>query len=260
MAPVTELATITLKPGSTIHDPSSSAGQLVQSTVDTVVSQPGAQRCFWGMKHEAANEMVLLVDWDSLDAHMAFANTPEYGPLMKSLGAICDSPPEFSHVEFDPFPPSAALKAGATAVLTTYQPASASAEDTKALESNMAQLARTTSTLASGFVASRFGHVVEKIVDPANPANGKQKAAVNMSGWESVQAHMRFSDSKECKDNMHLLTDAPKLSGTSFFHVVGVQEVMSGVGGVPSAQEEILNPQQQKVRVETVREGPPPAE
>ena len=46
MAPATEIATIPLSAGADIEDPSSSAGKVWQSTLDTVSQQDGYQRAY----------------------------------------------------------------------------------------------------------------------------------------------------------------------------------------------------------------------
>ena len=76
MAPVTELATIPLTPGAQIEDPTSPAGQVWQSSISTISSQPGFQRAHWG--RELENESVLqLFIGNSLHTTQALPIRPD---------------------------------------------------------------------------------------------------------------------------------------------------------------------------------------
>lgn len=61
--PVTEYATIPLASGSAIEldDPLSPAGKSWQATLDTVSSQPGYQRAYYGTQVENPNTLQLLI-------------------------------------------------------------------------------------------------------------------------------------------------------------------------------------------------------
>ena len=61
MAPATEIATIPLTAGSKIEDPESPAGKVWQSTIDTVSSQPGYQRLYYGREVENPSVVQLFV-------------------------------------------------------------------------------------------------------------------------------------------------------------------------------------------------------
>ena len=61
MAPTTEVATFSLTPGANLDDTSSSAGKVWQSTVDTVKSQEGCERVYYGLKVEDQNTVELLI-------------------------------------------------------------------------------------------------------------------------------------------------------------------------------------------------------
>ena len=61
MAPATEVARFALPAGTNIDDASTPAGKVWQSTVDTVKSQPGCQRVYYGRKVEAQNSVDLLI-------------------------------------------------------------------------------------------------------------------------------------------------------------------------------------------------------
>ena len=61
MAPTTELATIPLASGADIEDPTSPAGKVWQSTLDTVSQQDGFQKVHWGREVENPSVLNFLV-------------------------------------------------------------------------------------------------------------------------------------------------------------------------------------------------------
>ena len=154
-----------------------------------------------------------------------------------------------------------------TEVLHTYQDHDASADEVSKLDKILSTLRSDYSKHATVHTASAGGRVIE---EPKNAASGagKWKLAVTLIGWQSAEAHEEFMQTEKfheiCKD----VRESQTISGADTFHVKAVEYGgggSSGVGafaaqGLPSVQGEVLNPQQQKVKVETVREGPPPAE
>ena len=61
MAPVTEIATMPLKAGAHVEDTNSASHAVWQSILDTVSSQDGFQRLYWGRRVEAPNEITVLI-------------------------------------------------------------------------------------------------------------------------------------------------------------------------------------------------------
>jgi hypothetical protein len=58
MSPVTEIATLFLKPGTDIEDP---ANTIAHETFSTISSQPGYQRAYWGRELEDESIVQLFV-------------------------------------------------------------------------------------------------------------------------------------------------------------------------------------------------------
>jgi heme-degrading monooxygenase HmoA len=58
-----------LKPG---VDANSEDFEAVEKTALTAVSQPGAQRVYWGQGVEDPSNVWLFLDWNSVDDHLAF--------------------------------------------------------------------------------------------------------------------------------------------------------------------------------------------
>ena len=61
MAPATEIAVLPLVSGAEIEDPSTPAGTVWKSTLDTIHAQSGVQRIYWGRQIENPSNLDLLV-------------------------------------------------------------------------------------------------------------------------------------------------------------------------------------------------------
>ena len=61
MAPVIEVATAPLASGVNIEDKSSDAGKVWQDTINTVSSQPGFSKAFYGLEVENANVLQFVI-------------------------------------------------------------------------------------------------------------------------------------------------------------------------------------------------------
>lgn len=68
-APVTEFARIALKPG---IDANSDGYKALEKMSLTAVSQPGAQRVYWGHGIEDPSKVWQFLDWDTVDDHLRF--------------------------------------------------------------------------------------------------------------------------------------------------------------------------------------------
>jgi uncharacterized alpha-E superfamily protein len=60
-SPVTEVATITFKPGADLSSPSTPAAKAWSETLSTVSQQDGYQRAYWGHQLENPNIILLLI-------------------------------------------------------------------------------------------------------------------------------------------------------------------------------------------------------
>lgn len=60
-SPVTEVATITFKPGADLSSPSTPASKAWSETLSTVSQQAGYQRAYWGHQLENPNIVLLLI-------------------------------------------------------------------------------------------------------------------------------------------------------------------------------------------------------
>lgn len=69
---VTEVVFLPLKQGSNPDDGGSPAGQTHTELVKAILSQPGAQRIFWGRQVEDSQLLRWFIDWDDIEAHQRF--------------------------------------------------------------------------------------------------------------------------------------------------------------------------------------------
>lgn len=72
MSQVTEVVFLPLEEGQHPEDPSSSLKPQFDKMLQTIVSQPGAQRLYWGRQIEHPTIATMFIDWDSLADHQKF--------------------------------------------------------------------------------------------------------------------------------------------------------------------------------------------
>ena len=148
-----------------------------------------------------------LQDWDSVEAHHAFMKSPIYGPFGKHLMTIIDGKLTMLHANFDPHPPSAAVSSTTspvTEVITAYF-----TSHDAAFEENVKKLTGVLKEKAEGFRAASGGWIVEDVEHESLGEGKKGKAYAAVIGWESVEAHMKFRETEDFKQGIHLLRDGP---------------------------------------------------
>lgn len=109
---------------------------------------------------------------------------------------------------------------------------------------------------AEAYRGSAGGWSVETDVPQSGDAAKKGKVYVAVIGWASVDAHHAFRETKEFKDNIHLLREAEGIQATELVHVETTENQAGGLGpeergaidasggsGAGNVQEEVLNPQ-----------------
>lgn len=72
---VTELACLALKPGVDVQAVDSEGYKAIHYTVTTAVSQPGAQRVYYGLGIEDSSKLWFFLDWDSIQDHERFTQS-----------------------------------------------------------------------------------------------------------------------------------------------------------------------------------------
>lgn len=107
--PATEIAILPLSAASTIEDPTSPAGQIWKSSLETVRAQEGCQLVYWGRQVENPNTVDFFVDWDSAEWHRKFVNSSPYKAFEDKLLSILDGKATVYDACFSPHAPSSAL-------------------------------------------------------------------------------------------------------------------------------------------------------
>ncbi|ERF75337.1 hypothetical protein EPUS_00130 [Endocarpon pusillum Z07020] len=109
-APTTEIAVLTLKPDTPIEDISTPAGQIFNQMLNSIKSQSGFQRQYWGRQLENPNHLVFSIDWDSITSHTSWMSSPSYQQFSSDISPLLDLttssfPPNIIHLNFHPHPP-----------------------------------------------------------------------------------------------------------------------------------------------------------
>ena len=147
---------------------------------------------------------------------MHFTKSPAYGPFVKRLGSLIDGQYRLQHTHIDPSSALAARRAPATEMVTCYFPASVGEAEQKKYMEGVAKLKGLLEEQAEGCRGVAAGWVEEEL-ENEQVEGKKSKAMLMMLGWDSVEAHMKFRDTKLFADNIHYLLDGP--AAMEFHHV-----------------------------------------
>ncbi|KAL8723485.1 MAG: hypothetical protein Q9225_000218 [Loekoesia sp. 1 TL-2023] len=221
--PVTEIATIPLQPGADVDDLDSHTGKVLSDTLGTLLQQEGYQRAYKGRRVENPNILQIYVDWASRDAHKKFEGQPYHGPFVKHLLSAVDGEMGIFHAEFTPHPPATALGgiSAVTEVVGHYFSANISDSERSSFASDVNKFVKVLEEKAKGFTGFSGGWIMEE--QEHEEVEGKAKLWQSCIGWESVEAHMTFRETKDFKDNVYLMRPENKKAST--MHHVKFQEV-----------------------------------
>ena len=142
-----------------------------------------------------------------MEHHKKFIADPVYGPFGKHLMSIVEGPLTMYHANLNPHPPSAAVSSTSSPVtecLTCYF----SSLD-PAYKENYNKFITAVSEKADGPKAAAGGWLVEEVEHEKIGSGKKGKAFVGFLGWESVEAHKKFRETKAFNDNIHLIREGP---------------------------------------------------
>ena len=211
--PTTEIATISLTPGTSIGDPSNPGAAVLADVATTLRQQDGFQEMHFGTSVETPSSLQMLFNWDSRQHHEAFIASDAYGPHLQRCATIMDGPVEIAHVDFEPAGAlSKAISAPVTEIATFY----CEGEPGSEWMSNAAKagewLAR--EAAEAGYLGIVYGITHEEV----EYKGVKGKAAVIAIGWKSVEAHMSFRETQTFKENIGLLRGEAK--AIEMHHVV----------------------------------------
>ncbi|KAI0899844.1 hypothetical protein F4806DRAFT_267893 [Annulohypoxylon nitens] len=227
MAPVTEFVQLPINPDAAPE----AVASAIQANIATLLAQPGCQRVRSSRVHEDTSKLRLFADWESLDAHRAFAsNAAVYGPFQQRMGPIIDTssfgpanprrPPY--HVAFKAWPP-VALNGGdkggspVAEVLLMYFPSDISESTMSSHEATTNDFLGKLGKAATGMTGEiALGWTVEKdVLFKGEPS----RVLVAVVGWTSVDAHLKTRDTEEFKQLIPMIRGLESLKGMELCHV-----------------------------------------
>jgi len=143
------------------------------------------------------------IDWNTMDDHVRFTKTVEYGPFMQKLGeSVMAGMPNLHHVRFSA-PVTKVAVAPITEMLTFYFPADV---EKSSFESIWERFVDVLSKNSDGYLGNTGGWVVEDLAYEGQPG----KAYVAAIGWESIQAHMAYRETQAFKDTISEVVGATR--------------------------------------------------
>ncbi|KAM0347696.1 hypothetical protein ACHAPU_004711 [Fusarium lateritium] len=230
---VTEFSYLAVHEDVDVFDQSSAAGKTYQNVIDTVLRQPGARRVYTGVEIENPSTVWLFLDWETLEDHENYPKSADHGPIMESLKPLSDFTKYTNkHVTLTPFPPEDVLnkdRSPVTEVLLAFFPTDYDVASRATATRRLEEFAGRALKTSRDWRGISYGWSVENDVpvrgDEAN--SGAMLAA--FIGWPSVEAHQKFRETDDFKDNIGLLREIPGLVKLSAFHVSCESKEAEGV-------------------------------
>ncbi|CAM1509556.1 Fc.00g032950.m01.CDS01 [Cosmosporella sp. VM-42] len=221
--PVTEFSYFAAKAGVDLSDKSQPAYQALLLAVDTALSQPGAQRVYYGLEVENPSNVWLFLDWDRMEDHMNYRKTNTHGSMIETLASVLDfSKGLIKHVTVNPTPPIQVLDNSitpVTEVLSIYFHSDIDDSSKANAVSRLEEFAETGLKTSPDFKGISYGWSAEDDVPIRGEEDKTGSMLVAFIGWPSVEAHMKFRDTQEFKDSIGLLRNIPGLIKLGAFHV-----------------------------------------
>jgi len=139
----------------------------------------------------------MKIDWDSIDCHKWFMESPEYPTFLKNFGEILSTAPRLFHVQPQPFSPSILASAPCTEVAVFFK----TKDEYVGLVEKFVECLKG----VDGYLGHCFGDVIEEIEKVEG--DGKGKAVLLYIGWTSREAHLRFRETETFKKNVGILNE-----------------------------------------------------
>ncbi|CZS89856.1 uncharacterized protein RAG0_01093 [Rhynchosporium agropyri] len=205
--PVTEIAYITLKPGTDISG-SSDAAKAWKEGLSIISKQAGYQRSRYGITMESPELLMWFIDWDSVSSHKAFEASSDYTTFGSLLSTLMTTA-HFHHISFSPFPPSILTTAPVIEFVTFL-------DTTPSFPSNVSKFMSAVG-IPDGCYGGVWGESIETDIGKHEDGILKGRVVVLAVGWESKDAHLRFTETEKFNENIGLLGEG--LGGVEMFHV-----------------------------------------
>ncbi|KAF4975557.1 hypothetical protein FZEAL_7672 [Fusarium zealandicum] len=219
---VTEFSYVTLNEGARPFDESTEAGKVFANVLDTALRQPGARRAYTGVEIENPSTLWLFLDWESTEHHANYRKSDEHGPIAESIQPHVDLSKRLNkHVTVNPFPPEDILdktRSPVTEVLLHFFPSDYDVASRATATRRLEQFAGRALKASPHWRGISYGWSVESDVPVKGDETKSGALLVAFIGWPSVEAHQKFRETDDFKDNIALLREMPGLIKLSAFH------------------------------------------
>ncbi|MCJ1247046.1 hypothetical protein MMC30_004257 [Trapelia coarctata] len=230
---ITEIVTFHLAPSCSLSTPDTPASKVITDFLAPELAAHGAHDAYYGSFIEKPDVAIIFLEWDSLADHQKFMSSPNYDHHVAKLRTIVENslPITLLHVPFatSPVPALGANEnVGATEVVFFYFPSPLSAEAKAGIMAGVDQMRPVVeASEAMGVWDGWAEEAVERGGEGGEGAGkGKEEGEkemctvfVNVVGWESVDAHMKFQTSEAFGANIHHLLGIKEMRGTELYHV-----------------------------------------
>ncbi|KAL4732722.1 hypothetical protein ACLX1H_001741 [Fusarium chlamydosporum] len=218
---VTEFAYVTLNEGVNMFD-DSAAAKTCQNVIETALKQPGARRVYTGTEVEDPSRLWLFLDWDTLEDHENYPKSADHGPIIESLKPLVSFEKSINkHVTLNPFPPEDVLdraRSPVTEVLVAFFPSDYSVASRAAATRRLEQFAGQALKASPDWRGISYGWSVENDVPIRGDESNSGSMLVAFIGWPSLEAHQKFRETDDFKQNIGLLREMEGLIKLSAFH------------------------------------------
>ncbi|KAJ5951195.1 Dimeric alpha-beta barrel [Penicillium vulpinum] len=209
-APVSEVAIIPLAKGADPRVENSEAANSLARSIQGTIEQPGFQRMAWGLYKNDPSVMVMLVDWDDLESHLAFMAAPYYEAFMDGFNEIVGGSIVLFHAIFEEgvgILPLVELNKHTADVSFAFFPAPSLTQDFQddlSLASRAVNMALLESNDAPSSIAS--GWCSDDALDEERDGKGPERPWMSIVTWKTTEDRQRAWDRKS------VLGDIPKLA------------------------------------------------
>ncbi|KAH7259526.1 uncharacterized protein BKA55DRAFT_562704 [Fusarium redolens] len=215
---VTEFSYVTLNEGVNVFD-ESAAAKTYQNVLETALKQPGARRVYTGVEVENPSTLWLFLDWESLEDHENYPKTADHGPIIESLKPIVDFSNSINKQDRSPV----------TEVLLAFFPADYDVASRATATRRLEEFTGVALKTSRDWRGISYGWSVENDV-PIRGDEGKTGSMLAaFIGWPSIEAHQKFRETDDFKENIGLLREIPGLVKLAAFHVSCVSKEAEGL-------------------------------
>jgi hypothetical protein len=159
--------------------------------------------------------------------------TSDHGPIIESLQPLADFEKSMNkHVTLNPFPPEDVLDSASspvTEVLVAFFPSDYSISSRAAATRRLEQFAAQALKASPDWRGISYGWSVENDVPIRGDEGNSGAMLVAFIGWPSLEAHQKFRETDDFKQNIGLLREMEGLLKLSTFHVSCVSKEAKGL-------------------------------